>query len=120
MRPNLAFGPIDSVTQYLLLPLMSPAQLSAYTRVHHLQELWLRDRAMLLATAMRTDLLELPGDLARLETLDERLRFLVEARTVVGYHVGLLGTLIDTYGDVLGIAPIAASASPPAPTMPAP
>ena len=102
------------------LPLMSPAQLSAYTRVHHLQELWLRDRAMLLATAMRAELLELPGDLTRLETLDERLRFLVEARTVVGYHVGLLGTLIDTYGDVLGIASIAASASPPAPTMPAP
>ena len=94
------------------LPLMSSAQLLAYTRVHHLQELWLRDRSMLLATAMQAELLELPADLSRMETLDQRLRFLVEARAVVGYHAGLVGTLIDTYGDVLGHTPAAASTIP--------
>lgn len=83
------------------LPLLPPARLTACTRAYQMQELFERDRELLLRAAIRSELRSLPADLGQLATLDERLRALSETLSVLRYHLGLADGLIEAYDAAL-------------------
>jgi hypothetical protein len=79
------------------LALLPEERLNAYTRVFHIQEVFERDRTALLAVLMQLELLELPADTARPETVDAQLHTLTVALATVRYHVGLAEGMIAAY-----------------------
>lgn len=83
------------------LVLLPEERLNAYTRVFHLQEVFERDRAALLATLMQIELLSLPADMQRAETVDAQLQTLTIALATVRYQVGLAEGMIGAYDAAL-------------------
>jgi type VI protein secretion system component VasK len=83
------------------LVLMPEAQLSAFTRVFHIQEVFERDRPALLAMLIQIELLSLPADMARAETVDAQLHTLTVGLATVRYHVGLAQGMITAYDAAL-------------------
>lgn len=103
------------------LVLLPEERLNAYTRAYQAQEIFASDRSALLATLVNIELLELPADIERAETLDAQLRVLTTAQATLRYHVSLAGTMLDAYDTALGTtaAPTAPASNPPtAPTAP--
>lgn len=84
------------------LVLIGDEQLQRFTRAYQMQELFERDRNLLLELVMQLEVLDLPADLSRLEVVDERLALLTRGRTVLRYHVGLTQGMIDCYDEALG------------------
>lgn len=102
------------------LPLVPDDRLQRFTRAYQMQDLYLRDRAMLLELVQQLEVLNLPADLSRTDVLDARLVVLARALLVLRYHVGLAEGMLECYEGALDeTAPAAPSASPPAPA-PAP
>lgn len=85
------------------LVLLPEGRLKAYTRVFHIQDVFERDRAALLDTLMRIELLGLPADTGRIETVDEQLRTLTLALANIRYQVGLAEGMIAAYDDALAL-----------------
>jgi hypothetical protein len=83
------------------LALLPEERLNAYTRVFHIQEVFERDRTALLAVLMQLELLELPADIARPESVDAQLQTLTVALATVRYHVGLAEGMIAAYDAAL-------------------
>lgn len=103
------------------LVLIDDERLKAYTRAYQMQELFERDRNLLLELVMQLEVLDLPCDLSRVDVLDTRLALLTRGRTVLRYHVGLTQGMLDCYDEALGAAPAApAPSAPPAPPVTAP
>lgn len=86
------------------LMLLPEARLNACTRVYHLQEVFERDRAALLATLMQIELLSLPADMQRAETVDAQLQTLTVAVATLRYQVGLAEGMIAAYDAALALA----------------
>jgi hypothetical protein len=84
------------------LALMPRDVLGPYAAAFQMQDLWERDRSFLLDLAMQLELLDLPADHAQAAVLDERLRLLTRARSVLRYHLGLADGLLASYGRALG------------------
>lgn len=85
------------------LVLLPEEQLKAYTRVFHIQEVFERDRAALLAVLMQLELLDLPADIKRPETLDAQLQTLTVAVATIRYQVGLADGMISAYDAALAL-----------------
>jgi hypothetical protein len=83
------------------LVLLSEQQLTGYTRVYQMQEVFERDRSALLNTLMRIELLSLPADVSRAETVDAQLQVLTLALATVRYQVGLAEGMMKAYDDVV-------------------
>jgi hypothetical protein len=97
------------------LPLMPDDRLLQFTRAYQLQDLYLRDRAMLLDLIQQIEVLGLPADLSRTEVLDARLAVLARALLVLRYHVGLAEGMVECYDGALEEAVPAAPPPGPAP-----
>lgn len=85
------------------LVLLPEERLNAYTRVFHIQEVFERDRAALLATLMQIELLSLPADMQRAETVDAQLQTLTVALATIRYQVGLAEGMIAAYDAALAL-----------------
>lgn len=85
------------------LVLLPEEQLKAYTRVFHIQDVFERDRAALLAVLMQLELLDLPADINRPETLDAQLQTLTVAVATIRYQVGLADGMIAAYDAALAL-----------------
>ncbi len=85
------------------LVLLSEEHLKAYTRVFHIQDVFERDRAALLAVLMQLELLDLPADISRPETLDAQLQTLTVAVATIRYQVGLADGMIAAYDAALAL-----------------
>lgn len=94
------------------LVLLPEPVLSACSRVYHLQELHTQDRSALMQVLMQLEQLQLPADLARVETLDHQLHILTVALATVRYQIGLAEGLRAAYDAAL--APTAAPKESPA------
>lgn len=100
------------------LVLIDGEQLKRFTRAYQMQELFERDRHLLLELVMQLEVLDLPADLSRLDVIDERLALLTRGRTVLRYHVGLTQGMIEGYEEALGNAAGDPPARVPAPPVP--
>lgn len=83
------------------LALVPRDELAPHAKAFQLQELWERDRALLLKLAMQLETLDLPADLADRQLLDTRLTLLTRARATLRYHVGLADMLLSSYREAL-------------------
>jgi hypothetical protein len=83
------------------LVLLPEERLNAYTRVFHIQEVFERDRSALLATLMQIELLSLPADMQRAETVDSQLQTLTVALATIRCQVGLAEGMIAAYDAAL-------------------
>lgn len=90
------------------LVLLPEAQLNVYTRVFHIQEVFERDRSALLAALMQIELLSLPADMERAETIDAQLQTLTVALATIRYQVNLAEGMIAAYDAALAQATPAA------------
>jgi hypothetical protein len=86
------------------LVLLPEERLNAYTRVFHIQEVFERDRAALLSTLMQIELLSLPADMQRAETVDAQLQTLTVALATIRYQVGLAEGMIAAYDAALALS----------------
>jgi hypothetical protein len=84
------------------LVLLPEERLTAYSRVFHIQEVFERDRSALLSLLMQLELLALPADIQRLETVDKQLELLTLGLATLRYHVGLAEGMIESYDAALG------------------
>ncbi len=87
------------------LPLLSPEQLSAFTRAYHLQQVLEEGRLLYLDISFKSEAMETPLDLAVLHNIESRLQLLAVSQAVVRYHGGLSGSLIAAYDAALADAP---------------
>ena len=94
------------------LPLLSPEQLSVFTRAYHLQRVLEESRLLYLDISFKSEAMETPLDLAVLGNIESRLQTLAVSRAVVRYHGGLSGSLIAAYDAALAPEPVPAAASP--------
>jgi hypothetical protein len=83
------------------LVLLPEERLTTYTRAYQMQEVFERDRSALLDTLMKIELLSLPADVARADTVDAQLRVLTLAVATVRYQVGLAEGMMKAYDDVV-------------------
>jgi hypothetical protein len=85
------------------LVLLPEERLAAYTRVFHIQDVFERDRAALLDMLMKLELLSLPADMQRPETVDAQLQMLTVALATTRYQVGLAEAMIESYDAALAM-----------------
>jgi hypothetical protein len=83
------------------LALVPRDALAPYAKAFQLQDLWERDRALLLELAMQLETLDLPADFADRQLLHARLALLTRARATLRYHVGLADMLLSSYAEAL-------------------
>lgn len=97
------------------LRLLPPARLAAFTRAYRLQEVWERDRAILLEVALVAGGRSRPPRDADMATLLHRLDEVQRWIATVTYHVGLAEALVATSEAALeataGPSPVAAAAA---------
>jgi hypothetical protein len=86
------------------LVLLPEERLAAYTRVFHIQDVFERDRAALLDMLMKLELLSLPADMERPETVDAQLQMLTVALATTRYQVGLAEGMIESYDAALAVS----------------
>ena len=98
------------------LPLLPEARLASYTRAYQMLELFDADRRVLVDAAMQIELLQLPADMQRAETLDAQLRVLSVGLATVRYHEGLAEAMLGAFDAALGRETPAPASTPAKPS----